>query len=83
MSGQFERYGVKGGTSNTGLTTDYWLLTPYNTSYLYYISPGGGSSRTTLSRSYSIRPSLNLKSNVVITSGDGTKNNPFQIELSN
>jgi len=25
---------------------------------------------------------MNLKSNVIITSGDGTKENPFQVELA-
>ncbi len=28
-----------------------------------------------------IKPSMNLKSNVIITGGDGTKNNPFTLEL--
>ena len=31
----------------------------------------------------SIKPVLNLKSNIVITSGNGTKENPFEIALSN
>ena len=31
---------------------------------------------------YSIKPTLNLKSNVIITSGDGTLQNPFTIELA-
>ena len=30
----------------------------------------------------SIKPALNLKSNVIITSGDGTLQNPFEIELA-
>ena len=73
MSGQFDRYGNN---------TYYWILTPndvlnvfniYNTSDVYRYSP---------SYAHGIRPSLNLKSNVVITSGDGTKNNPFTLELA-
>ena len=30
-----------------------------------------------------IKPAMNLKSNVVITGGDGTKTNPFTIKLNN
>ena len=29
-----------------------------------------------------IKPALNLKQNVIITSGDGTKNNPFTLDLA-
>ena len=28
-----------------------------------------------------VKPTFNLKSNVVITGGDGTKNNPFTVKL--
>ena len=72
MAGQFDR---------NGNNTSYWALTPYGTSLVngisYYGSEGGGTSNST----FGIRPSMNLKSNVVITDGDGTKNNPFTIEL--
>ena len=72
MSGQFDI------TSNN---TYYWTLTPYslssvrrvsNFSHVYYDTPTG---------TYGIRPSMNLKSNVIITGGTGTKENPFTLEL--
>ena len=73
MSGQFDR---------NGNYTNYWLLTPFNTSYVRYVSNiGGGSSALPSSNSYGVRPSLNLKSNVQIISGIGTKTDPFEIEL--
>ena len=74
MSGQFNRYGNN---------STYWLITPSSNSNLHYINNRGTSSAnysTTALRS--IKPSLNLKSNVVITSGDGTKQNPFTLEFA-
>ena len=83
MSGQFERSKVKSGTSNTGLVITYWTLTPYNDYNVRYVySVVGSGSASQPSNKFGIKPSLNLKQNVVITSGDGTKNNPFTLELS-
>ena len=62
--------------------TAYWTLTAYNASsnrsiyidgYVDWYNPS--------SYSFGIRPSLNLKSNVVITGGTGLKNDPFIINL--
>ena len=65
--------------SNNGT---YWLLTPVNAEKIamsyetgYYIYPDEPTSQS------AIRPAMNLKSNVIITGGDGTKNSPFQIKL--
>ena len=74
MAGQFDGYG-----NNTA----YWTLTPYSSSYVRLVNNSGYVDYDSPSSdSYGARPSMNLKSNVVITSGDGTKNNPFQIELA-
>ena len=73
MSGQFDRYGNN---------TYYWTLTPYSTSYVWFVYSDGNAYRTSPSDANGVRPSLNLKSNVIITGGDGTKNNPFTLELS-
>ena len=73
MSGQFDRYGNN---------TDYWTLTPYSTSSVRYVNnDGNASSRSPSSRSLGVRPSINLKSNVVIIGGDGTKDNPFTLSV--
>ncbi len=79
MSGQFERYTVKGGSSITGLTTSYWTLTPYSASYVRNVYANGGANYISPSSAYGVRPSVNLKSNVVITGGTGTKQDPFMI----
>ena len=74
MSGQFTY--VEGNTT-------YWLLT-LNSQKTFvrtsYLAGNGSSDYTT--KSFGIKPSLNLKSNVVITGGDGTKNNPFTLDLA-
>ena len=31
--------------------------------------------------SYGVKPAMNLKASVIITSGDGTKNNPFELSV--
>ena len=83
MAGQFDRYyAKKGGTSTTGLTTTYWTLTPYTTNKIRTITNQSFGGDLMCSNELSgIKPTFNLKPNVIITSGDGTKNNPFQIKL--
>ena len=70
LSGQFSRG-----------NTYYWTLTPYSSSLVRNTSGNGNAYYYSPSDEHGIRPSLNLKSNVVITSGDGTLQNPFQIAL--
>ena len=84
MAGQFERYAVKDGSASTGLTITYWTLTPYSSSdvrsvHTYCFANNSGSYSP--SSSFGIKPAINLKSNVVITGGNGTKERPFTIEL--
>ena len=81
MAGQFERYAVKGSYSSTGLTTDYWTLTPYMSSRVRSVSSNGYASYDAPTYSCGVRPSLNLKSSVEITSGTGTKSDPFELAL--
>ena len=79
MSGQFERDTVKGGSSSTGLTTSYWTLTPYSASNVRLVFYDGIANNYSPSNARGVRPSVNLKSNVVITGGTGTKQDPFMI----
>ena len=72
MAGQFDK---------DGNNTNYWTLTPYSTSNVrYVVSDGDGKFRDRVI-SEGIRPAMNLKQNVVITGGKGTKEEPFQIKL--
>ena len=72
MSGQFDRY-----ENNVS----FWLVNPYSSYYALAVGDLSSSANTGVWSSYGIKPSLNLKSNVIITSGDGTLQNPFEIEL--
>ena len=72
MAGQFDKYGNN---------NNYWTLTPYGTSYVNYVYYGGGSGSGTPAVWYGSRPTMNLKSNVIITGGKGTAREPFTIKL--
>ena len=72
MTGQFDRH-----TNNM----QYWTLTRRSNSVINYLNNQCTMVFDFYDRTYGIKPALNLKSNVIITGGDGTKNNPFTIEL--
>lgn len=72
MAGQFDGY-----ENNTA----YWTITPTSTTVMRRIGQYGSSFNVSPTTTNAIKPTLNLKSNVIITSGDGTKNNPFTLEL--
>ena len=73
MLGQFDR---------TGNNTYYWTLTPYRSTDVRNVENSGGAYYNSPSFGLAgVRPSLNLKSNVQITSGTGTKSDPFVLTL--
>ena len=64
--------------------TNYWFITPTSSS-VYFINSYGliyvSDSFSSPSVSTGVKPAFNLKSNVVITGGLGTKEQPFEIAL--
>ena len=75
----------RGASSSTGYLNNglyWWTLTPYSASRVWDVSSDGSANYAGPSNAYGVRPSLNLKSNVQITSGTGTKSNPFILELA-
>ena len=72
MAGQFDR-------NENNIT--YWTLTQYNTPYVRYVDINGYANIYNPTNASGVRPSLNLKSNVLITSGTGTKSDPFVLNL--
>ena len=73
MTGQFDR---------NGNNMTYWILTPYSSSLVHCGNyDGRGNSYSPSTTKYGARPSMNLKSNVQITSGTGTKSDPFILTL--
>ncbi len=64
-------------------STVYATLTPSNVSLnIRRLDRNCYTTDSYYYNTYGIKPTLNLKSNVIITSGDGTKENPFTIELA-
>ena len=55
----------------------WWLLNSYSSSTIWY-SNGGGSSYAPL-YNYGVRPVVNLKSNIQLSGGSGTKDAPYTI----
>ena len=75
MSGQFDK-------NNNNIS--YWILTSGDLSNIYCINNYDVAALISPSNfSFGVKPALNLKSNVVITGGDGTKENPFTLKLAN
>ena len=60
--------------------TYYWLMSTSAQNY-YVFTEGGVSSET--NGYYGIRPVITLKDNVKVVSGNGTKEDPYQIEKNN
>ena len=64
-----------------------WYLSPVgNLSYAFNawsVSDGGGAGSNSAASSYAVAPSIYLKSNVLIESGNGTSTDPYTLKLSN
>ncbi len=71
-------------TSGTGYLMGVvsWLMTPYNTSREVFATASGGDiGALPLSRyALHVRPAINLKESILITSGNGTKTEPYKLE---
>ena len=74
MSGKFNI------NNNNNMT--YWLLTKSGFR-VYRIVYDGGAGDTNATGNQAVKPSLNVKQNVIITGGTGLKNDPFTLELAN
>ena len=72
MSGQFDRIGNN---------PTYWTLTPSDAPNIRTVVSHSSEGSYSPLNEYAIKPSLSLKSNVIITGGDGTLQKPFQIAL--
>ena len=73
MAGQFDIY-----------TNDiwYWTLTPYNSTNIRTVYVDNYANYVvSTTNSVAVKPTINLKSNVVITGGTGTKSDPFVLTL--
>lgn len=60
-----------------------WIIDPrinYDT-YVYFINSTGHLRSFGNYNEYAVRPSLYLKSSIKITSGNGSKTNPYQLKI--
>ena len=73
---------------NSSITSSWWLLSTFNyygsNAYEYYVNFSYGSMYVSSSVNYSaaFRPSINLKTSVLFSGGDGTSLNPYTVKLS-
>ena len=85
--GLLNSYGYYLSYKNTSSSSGYlnngyywWLLNPYSSSIVWNVGNNGYLNHNYPSNATSAaRPSINLKSNIQLTGGDGTKNNPYKI----
>lgn len=61
-----------------------WTLTPgpFESYHGFIITEGGRDDYYGVSNFFGIRPVVYLKSNIIITGGAGSSDNPFQIQLA-
>ena len=78
---QSSNNGEKNGYLNNGL--NWWTLTPNSSSVVRVVYYNGDASSSTPTYSYGVRPSINLKSSVLIVDGNGTIDNPYRLEGDN
>ena len=66
--------------------TYYWTLSPYANSSLaddaWFVYSAGYVYSDSARYAYGVRPSVYLRSNVSITSGDGSSGSPFQVSMN-
>ena len=77
------RYGeLMAGQFRASSNNKYFSLTPYNfKTNIGIITTNGMLSASATTTTLGIKPALNLKSNVIITRGDGTLQNPFELSV--
>jgi len=67
-----------------GESENFWTLTPYSSTLVRSMNSNGALYNSNPTSGFGIRPSMYLKSNVVIArnnTGDGTYEHPYEIEL--
>ena len=72
---------------NSSITSYWWLSFPLNYIgstacewYVYYFN--GGLNFSGVFNSYAFRPSINLKTELLVGGGDGTSSNPYTVETN-
>ena len=82
MTGQYTRYGIKETGNNTSNTARYWKINPYDINRSTTTNADAQGSAHYSTSASGVKPTFNLKNNVIIIEGTGVKEDPFIIELS-
>ncbi|MDD6419709.1 MAG: hypothetical protein PUF66_06100, partial [Clostridium sp.] len=70
--------------NSSRLSPSTWLLNSYNSSNIWFVDFRDKADAYISNKIYfGVKPAMNLKQNVVITGGKGTKEEPFTIKLGN
>ena len=72
---------------NSDISSDWWLLSPgepmvCNQQMFLFDHSEGSLRQQYYTNDNSFKPVLNLKTNVIVNDGDGTKGNPYTVKLS-
>ena len=59
------------------LTIDYWVLNPYSLGTVRYVDSSSYSADIAPANTKAVKPAFNIKDDVIIKEGRGTKNDPF------
>ncbi len=61
----------------------YWTMSPYGFSYgfahMFVVASSGALSSNRVNYTYGVRPAINLRADITISSGNGTASNPYVI----
>jgi hypothetical protein len=71
-----------GATYGTGYLNNglyWWTLTPYSASRVRHVYFSGGANYNSPTYAIGVRPSINLKSSVIISGGSGTETDPYTL----
>jgi len=63
------------------ISSSYWAMTPYVLSKNMYPNSKGMLNMYTFTYNTGIRPMVSLRNTAEITTGDGTNNNPYRVEI--
>ena len=68
--------------SSNSITNNFALMNTYDSKNIIYINSDGVLNKTYYTDRTGTRPVIYLRNNLNITSGDGTENDPYEIEVN-
>ena len=74
-------YGRSNSSYYLYTNSTYWTMSPsyFPYAYVFLVNSNGGLSWNSVDYANGVRPAINLRSDITISSGDGTSSNPYTI----